>query len=80
MIRSNTSKVLTASLNPELSADASAQPLDWIKHETPVPLGPIHTGSIYIKPIEERKSICNKCFSYFYYFFCCTFLKVYIYK
>ena len=57
MIRSNTSKVLTASLYPELS--------DWIKQ-------PIHTGSIYIKPTEERKSICSKCFSYFYYIFCCS--------
>ena len=45
---------------PELS--------DWIKQ-------PIHTGSIYIKPTEERKSICSKCFSYFYYFFCCGYIK-----
>jgi hypothetical protein len=60
MRRNNTFKVLTESLNPELS--------DWIKQ-------PIHTGSIYIKPTEERKSICNKCFSYFYYIFCCIYIR-----
>lgn len=43
---------------PELS--------DWIKQ-------PIHTGSIYIKPTEEKQSCCNKCFTYFYYIFCCSY-------
>ena len=48
---------------------------EWIKD-------PIHTGSIYIKPTEEKQSCCNKagqalgkCFSYFYYFFCCIHIR-----
>jgi hypothetical protein len=48
---------------------------DWIKQ-------PIHTGSIYIKPTEERISICSKagqalgkCFSYFHYIFCCVYIR-----
>lgn len=37
---------------------------DWIRQ-------PIHTGSVYIKPAEEKEYFCSKVFSYFYYFFCC---------
>lgn len=43
---------------PELS--------DWIKQ-------PIHTGSIYVKPTEDKNN--SKCFSYFYYFFCCGYIR-----
>ena len=55
---------------PELS--------DWIKAEGDSRawhLQPIHTGSIYIKPTEDKQSCCSKCFSYFYYIFCCIYIR-----
>lgn len=41
---------------------------DWIKE-------PIHTGSIYIKPTKEKTKYCTKCFAYFWYFFCCGYIR-----
>lgn len=35
---------------------------------------PLYTGSIYIKPTEEKENYFNKCFQYMYYFCCCKHL------
>lgn len=45
---------------PELS--------NWIKQ-------PIHTGSIYIKPTQDKQGCCTKCFSYLHFFFCCVCIR-----
>ncbi len=56
MIRSPTQPDLT---------EGSGALTDWIKE-------PIHTGSIYVKPTEDKNNC--KCFAYIY-FFCCGYIR-----
>ena len=37
---------------------------DWVKN-------PLYVGSIYIKPIEEKKTCNEKCFQYLWFYCCC---------
>ena len=38
-------------------------------------LNELDYGSIYIKPSEDKQSCFNKCFQYFYYFFCGGYIR-----
>lgn len=35
---------------------------------------PIYTGSIYVKPTENKLTSIDKLYSYLYYFCCCRYI------